>query len=156
MSAEIDIDVFQGTDPIWTIAEEVFTAMIDGEPGYLRLWDGPVPTLADERYAWVDVHGAQAGRILLTSELPTVEHLTRALLGMDEAEAVSDADLVDALGEVANVVGGNVKALVPDPGVLTLPEVTHERPSTEGQDLLYELALDWRGRILLISLWKLP
>lgn len=156
MSAGIDIAVFQGTDPIWTIAEEVFTAMIDGEPGHLRVWDGTLPALADERYAWVDVHGAIPGRVLLTSELPTVEHLTRALLGMGADEAVSDADLVDALGEVANVVGGNVKALVPDPGALSLPEVSQERPPTEIEDLLYELALDWRGRILLISLWKLP
>ena len=39
---------------------------------------------------------------------------------MDESESVSDADFADAVGEIANVVGGNIKSLVTNPGALTL------------------------------------
>ncbi len=39
--------------------------------------------------------------------------------------------------------------------MLTLPEVTKERPTTEG-GLLHTLSLDWRGRLLVLSLWMLP
>ena len=36
---------------------------------------------------------------------------------------LDDEDVDDALGELANVVGGNVKAVLPGPSVLGLPEV---------------------------------
>ena len=155
MNLDIDIAVFEGTDPVYTIAEEVFSSMIDQEPGSLRKWDGAVPELVQQIHAWVDVHGAIPGRVLLSTEQPTAEDLTRALLAMAPDEAVEDADIVDALGEVANVVGGNVKALVPDPGTLGLPVVAHVRPLLAPEKLLYELPLDWRGRILVVGVWTL-
>ncbi len=155
MTFDLDIEVFEDTDPVYVIATEVFAAMVDGEPGHVRPWCGPDPVPVEELHAWVDVNGTMAGRVLLSTELATAVELTRALLGLDPAERVGDADIVDALGEVANVVGGNVKALVPDPGVLTLPEVAHVRPDTHPDDLLHALSLDWRGRPLAISLWRL-
>lgn len=156
MTFDVDIEAFHGTDPVYTIAEEVFSAMIDGEVGHLRAWDGPEPALTDQVHAWVDVRGPVQGRVLLTTEEPTAQRITRALLAMEPDEAVGDADLADALGEVANVVGGNLKALVTDPGALSLPEVSHDRPATLPEDLIYALSLDWRGRPLVITLWNLP
>ena len=155
MSTAIDLSFFAGIDPIFTIADEVFSAMIDGEPGLLTEWVGDVPVIADAMHAWVDVDGVAPGRVLLSTERDTALQITRALLAMEPDEQVGDADFVDALGEVADVVGGNVKALVPDPGALTLPQVTHERPPTSPENLLHELALAWRGRLLVISLWSL-
>lgn len=152
----VDIDVFAGSDPVLAIAEEVFAAMVDGEPGYLRPWYGDLPAASDPMYAWVDVQGAMPGRVLVTAERETAEEITRALLAMGPEEVVSDADYVDALGEVANVVGGNVKALVPEAGTLTIPEVGRERPATAPDALLHALPLDWRGRLVDISLWRLP
>lgn len=156
MSTGIDLAVFAGTDPIYTIAEELFSAMIDGEPGMLTEWFGPRPELTDTIHAWVDVHGGAPSRVLLTIESDTAMQVTRLLLAMDADEPVGDADFVDALGEVANVVGGNIKALVPDPGALTLPIVSHTAPQTDGSQLLHEAAMAWRGRPLAISLWSLP
>ena len=157
MTAELDFDisVFGGTDPVFDIAAEVFAAMIDGEPGLVNVRAGAEPDLADPIYAWVDVHGPANGRVLLSTERPTAERIARALLAMTPDEPVADADIVDAFGEVANVVGGNVKALVPDPGALTLPQVAHVRPATDPESLLHSLNLDWRGHPLLVSLWRL-
>lgn len=155
MSFEIDVQVFEGTDPVYDIASEVFAAMIDGEPGFVSRWDGSAPVPVDELFAWVDVQGPMNGRVLLSTEHTTAVEVTRALLGLAPDDAVGHADIVDAFGEVANVVGGNVKSLAPDHSVLTLPEVTQERPTTDG-DLLHSVALDWRGRSLVISLWTLP
>ncbi|MCL3860894.1 chemotaxis protein CheX [Actinotalea sp. K2] len=155
MSMQVDTTAFAGTDPVYVIAEEVFSSMIDGEPGFLRHWDGDPPPIVDAMHAWVDVHGATNGRVLLSTERSTADDLARALLQMGPTEPVSDEDFADALGEVANIVGGNVKALVPDPGVLTLPQVTHERPHTDPEALIYELPLDWRGSLVVIGLWRL-
>ncbi len=47
MSAAIDLGVFAET--VMTIAEEVFTAMVDGEPGLLQQAFEPV-TLPDRRH----------------------------------------------------------------------------------------------------------
>lgn len=151
-----DVDVLGNTDPVLSIAEEVFAAMIDGEPGLVRPWDGDRPAADRPLHAWVDVHEAGSGRVLIEAEHATVVEITRALLAMGPDEDVTDEDMVDALGEVANVVGGNVKALVPATGVLTLPQVSAERPPSGPDDLLHEVALDWRGRLVVLSLWRLP
>ena len=156
MSAAIDMAAFAGTDPILTLAEEVFSGMIDPEPESLREWLGDVPAPVEPTYAWVDLGGEMPGRVLLTTERTTAERLTRGLLALGPDEPVEDADLVDAFGEVANVLGGNVKSLVPDPGVLTLPQVSSAVPEGPVQDLVHEVRLDWRGDLLVIALWSLP
>jgi CheY-specific phosphatase CheX len=148
-------DAFGGDDPVLAIAEEVFAAMIDGEPGLLRPWAGPLPDPLEPMHAWVDVAGPMPGRVLLGTDRHTATLLTRALLAMGPDEPVGDEDFRDALGEVANVVGGNVKSLVPDAGALTLPTVTHEAPATDPSTLLYRLPLAWRGRAIVVSLWQL-
>lgn len=155
MSAQTDIDPFGRVDPIHSIAQDVFAAMVDaGDMEMLRLWDG-TPELDDAVHAWVDVDGGTSGRVMLSTERSTAEHLTRALLQMAPTEPVDHGDMVDAFGEVANVVGGNVKALVPDPTVLSLPRVDTRVPEADGGDHhLRELALGWRGRPLVISVWS--
>jgi hypothetical protein len=101
----------------------------------------------------VDVHGELAGRAAVTTDLATAHELARALLGMNPDEEVSEADLVDAFGEVANVVGGNVKALLPSQGTLGLPQVASELPVVPGTSLSHELRLDWRGRSIVVVVW---
>lgn len=153
--AGIDVDDFAGTDPILTIADEVFTAMIDGAPGFVQPWPTrDVPSLTDPVHAWVDVDGAMPGRVLLTTEHETATRISRALLMLGDDADVDEEDFRDAIGEVANVVGGNVKSLVPDPGALSLSGVSRQRPPTAGT-LLHQLDLDWRGRLLVVSLWHL-
>lgn len=142
-------------DPVLTIAQDLFTTMIDGEPGHLNPWAGADPDLEDPRYTWVDVNGPVVTRVMLMASRVTGERLTRALLGMDTAEYVCDADFADAVGEIANVVGGNVKSLVTNPGALTLPVVTHERPDMDTATCLLETYFGWRGAPLGVGLWAL-
>ena len=68
-------------------------------------------------------------------------------------EPVGPEDLVDAFGEVANVVGGNVKALLPHPGTLGLPQVAPALPDLPGTALAHELRLDWHGRPIVVVVW---
>ena len=41
-----------------------------------------------------------------------------------EIEEVSPADVLDAVGELVNIVGGNLKGMLPSPTGLSLPSVT--------------------------------
>lgn len=138
-------------DQVLAIAQEVFAAMVDGDAGLLQPWPGDLPPIADPVVAWVDLHGPWAGRAELTTDLATAHDLARALLGMGDHEVVSSLDLVDAFGEVANVVGGNVKSLLPLQGSLGLPQVAPAAPAVPGACVVQELPLSWRGRPLVVA-----
>ncbi len=85
----------------------------------------------------------------------TAPQSNRALLRMEAAEPVTEADMVDAYGEPANVFGGNIKALLPEHVGITLPGVSHESATGAGARLLHEVVLTWRGRPFKISLWTI-
>lgn len=143
-------------DQLFAIAESVFVAMVDGEEGLLQPWYGEVPAAVVPLVAWIDMHGPWHGRAALATELETATDLARALLGWGPDEAVDDADLVDAFGEVVNVVGGNLKSLLPDHGTLSLPVVESTVPDVEGVPPLVELPLSWRGQPVVVTVWALP
>lgn len=146
-------------EQILAITEDVFAAMIDGGGEVLvteRL--DPVPAPVEPLSAWVDMTVAELGlgvRTVVSTERLAADELTRALLMMDATETVGAEDLVDAFGELANVVGGNVKSLLSAPAVLSLPSVAEAAPALSAQQFLQDIALDWRGNVLVVSLWSL-
>lgn len=144
-----------GSDPVLTIAQDLFTTMIDGEPGHLYPWTGENPSLVDPQFAWVDVSGPVVTRVILMANKSTGEQLARALLAMDDSEEVSDADFADAVGEIANVVGGNIKSLVTNPGTLSMPVVSHQEPDMTDGVCLLETYFGWKGAPLGVALWAL-
>ncbi|MDM8083362.1 chemotaxis protein CheX [Cellulomonas cellasea] len=148
VSGEGQRRTFDGSQ-VQSIAEQVFSAMIDDDPSALVLWAGLFPDLEDSMDAWVDVTGPWTGRVALTTELTTAHDLSRALLGMGPEEPVGDDDVADAFGEVANVVGGNVKTLLTEVGRLGLPQVADAAPPMAGT-VLHELRMAWRGRPLAV------
>ena len=76
---------------------------------------------------------------------------------MMEPEEVSEADLADVLGELANIIGGNVKSMLPDgcfislPHVVTVPTSANHWPAAEQ---ICELAGLWGGEQISISMWQ--
>ena len=140
-------------DEVYAIAGDLFVAMVDGEEGTLMPWPGTVAMDAHDVAAWVDVHGPWRGRASLETSRAAATDLARALLRLPAAAPVADEDLVDALGEVANVVGGNVKALLPDHGALGLPRVATALPDDGPAYPVQRLPLAWRGRSLVLTVW---
>ncbi len=139
-------------DEVYAIAGDLFSAMVDGETGTLTPWPHDAPADEHDVVAWVDVHGPWTGRASLETSSGTACDLTRALLRIPAGTPVTDDDLVDALGEVANVVGGNVKALLPDHGTLGLPQVGGALPADAGHPV-QRVPLGWRGRSLVLTVW---
>ncbi len=140
-------------DQVHSIAQEVFAAMVDGDLGLLLPWQGVLPELSDPVVAWVDLRGEWSGRAVLVTEHATAEDLARALLDLPDSEDVSREDLEDAFGEIANVVGGNLKSLLPNPGSLGLPQVGAQIPPLAGAVRTQHLPLSWRGRLLVVDVW---
>jgi two-component system chemotaxis sensor kinase CheA len=72
--------------------------------------------------ATVGVTGSWEGEVAVRAPEQTAVRLGAAILGV-EPTTVNRADLVDAMGELANVIGGSVNALLASRGELSLPRV---------------------------------
>lgn len=72
--------------------------------------------------AYVQISGGWNGAVVLTctAELAATAAATMFSVPPD---AVSPRDELDALGELSNIIGGSIKALLPGPSHLSLPTV---------------------------------
>ena len=129
------------------IAGEAWVALV-GEDEVLVPLPGDLP--AETVSAWVDVVGPWTGSVVLTTGRQTAADLTRALLGQAAPELLDHEDVADAFGEIANVVGGNVKAALPGPSTLGLPQVG-EAPGVRNPEDVCRLEVLWRGQPLVVS-----
>jgi chemotaxis protein CheX len=132
---------------IQSIAEDAWTALV-GEDEFLLPVPGELP--ADVVSSWVDVVGPWTGSVVLTTGRETAAGLTRALLGDHAPADLEDEDIVDAFGEIANGVGGNVKAALPGPSGLSLPDVG-DAPAVRNPADVCRIDVLWRGEALSIS-----
>jgi hypothetical protein len=132
---------------VQAIAEEAWVALV-GEDEPLIPVPGEMPD--DVLSSWVDVVGPWTGSVVLTTGRQTAADLTRSLLGPAAPEPLEHEDVVDAFGEIANVVGGNVKASLPGPSALSLPEVG-EPPAVRNPEDVCRIEVLWRGQPLSIS-----
>lgn len=138
-------------ETVRAIADEIWASFI-GEDEVLVPLEGELP--AETTSAWVGIDGPWRGRVVLTCSTAVAEELTRALL-RGRAPAVLDAeDVEDGFGELANVLGGGLKALLPEASSLTLPMVG-AAPPTNGQDPHLVTSL-WRGERLDITITSVP
>lgn len=127
---------------IHDIARTVFSSVLglDVEPADpFRLAPVHQPTLAGV----VQISGAWEGTVALQASTAFARQAAVAMLALDPG-AVTVEDQRDTLGELANIVGGNFKALLPEPCFLSLPVVV------EGAD--YELRLPGTAQLLQVAL----
>jgi chemotaxis protein CheX len=99
------------------IVESIFAELLG-----LGVLPAPVPAdpAGDQLVGLVRISGGWHGTVTVTCDQALAGRIAAAML--DRAPA-GDAEVADAMGEVANMTGGNVKALLPGPSVLSLPEV---------------------------------
>src|SRR3954451_23476904 len=132
---------------VLAIAEEAWISLV-GEDEILVPLPGERP--ADPLSSWVDVVGPWTGSVVLSTGVQTAAALTRALLGDYAPELLEHEDVADAFGEIANVVGGNVKAALPGPSALSLPEVGNP-PAVRNPADVVRIDVLWRGQPVSIS-----
>ncbi|MGI5236626.1 chemotaxis protein CheX [Dactylosporangium sp. CA-139066] len=103
------------------IAEQVWSSYLDLD-GASPLVPLPPEKPATDVTASVSVTGAWRGHVLVSCSELAAKNVAAALLGL-EVDDVAEEDVADALGELANIIGGNVKSLLPEPCALSLPHV---------------------------------
>jgi chemotaxis protein CheX len=108
-------------DDLLAIAEQVWASYLDPE-GTNPLVPAPPATPPRDVSASVSVTGAWRGHVVVSCSDAASRNAAAALLGVD-LDDVTPEDVTDALGELANIIGGNVKSLLPEPASLSLPVV---------------------------------
>jgi chemotaxis protein CheX len=71
---------------------------------------------------FVHINGGWQGTVTLRCPAPLAAEAAAAMFGMDLDE-LGDEEIGDALGELTNMTGGGIKAMLPGPSQLSLPAV---------------------------------
>ena len=142
--------------------ETVVEVMVDvwssflGDESIVELFDDEEPAGDDRIVASVFVDGPWSGAILVGVTQTTGRAIAAALLAVPESDVLDD-DVSDAVGEVANVVGGNLKTLLPPPSSLSLPIVasgSQTRVVPAGATSVLRVTLEWVGQPVEVSVWE--
>lgn len=132
--------------------EEVLTAfLLDHDHG-----NGGSPQPGDDAgrvHASIAVTGGWSGRVTLDVSRTGADVLAARMLQADE---VSEADVVDAVGELVNVIGGNVKGLLLEESTLGLPQVTTHLTAAAGTTAteVCHAELLWAGHPVDVRVWS--
>lgn len=102
--------------------------------------------------AFVQITGGWTGAVLFSCSAELASTVTAAMLALP-AEELSQDDISDAVGEVANMVGGSVKSLMLEPADLSLPTVIFgaSGASVPGTELLHRVDRTCAGQPLRVT-----
>ena len=120
-----------------SIVDEVWSSLLN-----------PVPVDADHLdvagdlvAGYVDISGGWAGRVSVETTDGGAVALASQMLMLPQDE-LTEADLVDAVGELANIVGGSVKSCVEGHSTLSLPAVGRV-DEAQGIELTMQVVSQW-------------
>jgi chemotaxis protein CheX len=147
-------------DDVRVVTNDVWTSFLaHHEP----LEWSPIPLAEPEvMRASVEIRGGWDGAVTLEMSPTAARTAARTMLTLDEVE---DEDVLDALGELVNMIGGNIKSLLPSGSVLGLPMVSStpvapSPPSGSTEPFTGPLTehcradLDWAGTTILVRVWS--
>ncbi len=134
-------------ETVQSIADEVWPSLVGDGEAFVPV---PVPPPAEVVSAWVDIIGPWTGSVVVTCAPATAAALTESVLMSRPPEVVDDEDVADALGELANVLGGNIKSVLPGDSRLGLPQIGVAPPRGRLDDVR-SLVGQWRGNFLTIT-----
>lgn len=99
----------------------------------------------------VQITGEWQGTITLYAPKEIGKIIASAIYGLDEVE-VSDQQIQDVIGEIANILAGNIKSLFPPPCSLSLPSVivTDYNLHPTGSQTLTAVNFDCEGLAFLV------
>ncbi len=113
VSGVTESEITEVTNSVWESMLGLSLLVVDEEP---QPDAGPYMT------GCVLISGAFEGAVTLECSKSAATLLAGSMFGMTEDE-LTDSETTDALGELANMVGGNLKALVVQPSKISLPSV---------------------------------
>jgi chemotaxis protein CheX len=98
---------------------------------------------------YVDISGGWHGRVVVETTNEGAVAIAASMFDLTASD-LAHADLVDAVGELANIVGGSVKSCIDGHAALSLPAVETAR-AEDGQGSLLSSVSSWQGHPLRVS-----
>jgi hypothetical protein len=102
----------------------------------------------------VKLTGAWDGEVRLHCSSPLARSIAAAIFQVEADKAGSD-EILDALSELIHIVGGNLKALLPQPVILSLPSLPDPSDwaqTTPQWQLVSRLTLESEGHPFVVTL----
>jgi chemotaxis protein CheX len=128
------------------VVESVFNGMLGFE--LLPTYGESIPVPGEPRYiGTVHITGCWAGSVVVECPEPFARIVAASMFG-NAPDDVEDDEVVDVVGELANMTGGNVKALLEGDCSLSLPTVVRGsdfRVVVPGTHLARSLAYECEG-----------
>ena len=136
-----------------TIMAEVWDSFLLGGLETLPLETPNLPALVT--CANVCLSGVWQGVLMVECDPAVAMKLSCALLGMEPGEA-TDVDIADTLGEIANVIGGNLKNVLPSPTVMSLPVVARSMSPSLVKDAVEvcSVGFRWEDAGIRVIVWS--
>ena len=103
-----------------------------------RIWENTLElTLVEEsrgnpsggsaaRLTAIEIKGAWSGCLTMRFSEELAQEITRRMFDLSRDTHPSEQQLLDCLKEIANVTGGNLKTILPEPCELSLPRVENQ------------------------------
>lgn len=104
----------------------------------------------------VEITGGWEGVVTIDCDAELAADVAAAMFGLEDGDAAPD-EIRDALGELANMAGGNIKSLLPAPSQLGLPTVSDDvEPGSVPDDAgpLHSVAFEVDGKHLLLNVFE--
>jgi chemotaxis protein CheX len=117
MSSHAEVTDFEPV--VHDIVVNVFQTMMAMD---VQTVDTPFPPSGELITAAISLAGSWKGAVLVECGLQEAFLFTSRMIGIDVPTSLND-DVRDALGELANMVGGNLKSVLPSGVSLSLPTV---------------------------------
>ncbi len=136
------------------IVEQVWSSFLDGEIVAMS-GDGAPAAPEQQMVASVSISGEWTGHLMIVTGAECARCIAGSMFQM-EPEEISTAEVADALGEIANMVGGSVKGMIGVAAVLSLPQVVLDAAALVSPDArkLVCVEAQWNGKPVEISLWE--
>jgi chemotaxis protein CheX len=117
VTIDVALDASALRDAVESVWNDTLGLIVDVAPPTF----GPRPSA--NLLGWVQIHGEFEGAVTLQTTEAFMRQAASVMFGVEPA-AVTREELLDALGELANMVGGVLKAQLPAPSSLSLPTVS--------------------------------
>lgn len=101
------------------ISQSIFSTMLGID---LLRTDAQENDLPQSLQAAIHIAGAWTGCVVISLSDGVSHYAAANLLGVEQTD-ISEEDVKDTVTELANMVGGNLKSLLPGPSYLSLPSL---------------------------------
>ena len=150
MSGMTTAELAPDAQTLTLIVGDVFAGLV-GEPVGEQICVLDPATEVLPMNAFVSVTGEWCASVVFACSETLARNVAGRLFGIAPGD-VDAADLRDVIGELVNVIGGNVKSVMPGPSVLSLPQASlGEAAPAVPADIETAVHLAWAGEPMRVS-----